>query len=294
MVVYLDLLLVFNFMVDFILLRFTSLLAGSRAIGWRLALGAAVGSLSSLLLFAPPIPPGWMALLRLGTAGGMVLAAFGYGGAGVFLKRTLWLWGLCFLVGGICIGLRLTLRPSGFLYQNGAGYLDFDARLLLLLLGISYGGLTLLAKASERRLPTGYTGELLLETTWGNARLPAFLDTGCSLIEPFSQLPVILCERRAIEALLPPAFATDPPQYDPGIRWVPFAALGQEGLLPAFLPKAAAFFGENGQKASLPDCYLAVLGGKIGRGDAVALLPAGMVFVTTKKEASLCGNSGRK
>ena len=95
-------------------------------------------------------------------------------------------------------------------------------------------------------------------------------DSGNHLVEPFSNRPVIVVERAALDGLLtiPDSVEDLPPN---GVwRVVPFDSLGGEGLLPAFSPDSVVAVTPRGE-IRLRDCYVAVCA-RLGRGEYDGLI----------------------
>ena len=89
-VIYLDVLLLVNFVTTALFLLAAGLLSGVTASGWRVTAGAALGAVASLILLAPTAP--WPLGLAYQTATGavIVLAAYGWPGARCFLRLAAW------------------------------------------------------------------------------------------------------------------------------------------------------------------------------------------------------------
>ena len=79
-VVYLDVLLLVNFVAGWFLLLAAGLLAGLRARLWRLALAAVLAALSALILLAPEQPYAAQVAYRLAVGAAQVETAFGWHG----------------------------------------------------------------------------------------------------------------------------------------------------------------------------------------------------------------------
>ena len=76
------------------------------------------------------------------------------------------------------------------------------------------------------------------------------LDTCNNLIEPFSQLPVIIVRKSSIQKILPDNFLDINDSKD--LRLIPFRTMSNEGILPAFKPDSIIL--ENSKKQA----YVAV------------------------------------
>ena len=105
--IYLDVLLLVNFITTALFLLAAGLLSGVTASGWRVTAGAALGAAASLILLAPTAP--WPLGLAYQTATGavIVLAAYGWPGGRCFARLVGW-----FCAGNLLLAGALLLTPA--------------------------------------------------------------------------------------------------------------------------------------------------------------------------------------
>lgn len=96
--------------------------------------------------------------------------------------------------------------------------------------------------------------KIIVEQNGEEFELFAKKDTGNSLTEPFSGLPVIVAEKNSFKKI------TNKPNEV--FRLVPFNSLGGNGLLPAFKPEKV-YVKKSGK---ILNCYLALYNGKLSTG----------------------------
>lgn len=246
--VYLDVLICLNLFINYFILlacaKFTKIPIRRR----RLALGAAVGAASSFIILLPPLPVVPNFLIKLMIAFFVVLATFGLHDLKAFFKNTaiFLLISLCF--GGAMIALWFLLKPSGMVINNGAVYFNISPLLLALSTLVCYALLRVFTRLLQARLPQKTVSRVKIVNGGRTCELLGKLDTGNSLIEPFSQSPVIVADFQAVQPVVPEeikayyaapgatSFMQKSTAY-PKIRLVPFASVGGEGILPAFKPK---------------------------------------------------------
>ena len=136
-----------------------------------------------------------------------------------------------------------------------------------LLLGALLGALALGAATAlrKRRLVT-WEVQVFLAAGGGEARFRALVDTGNRLREPFSGLPVLICERRVLADVLPSGYDALPAgTAPPGFRQVGYGALGGGGRLNCFRPELCLVDYGGGYLKS-PDLWVAVYPGKMPGG----------------------------
>ena len=221
MKIYLDLVLLLNFAVNWARLRATGLLTGNASAPWRVGLGAGVGAVYAGLCLLPGLSFLAGNLWRVVFLWLMVTAAFGLGWGqlrqgGVFLC-------LSFALGGLvyCLEMR------GFwMLLLAAGALTLGCRIFL-------------------RGAMRHAGQLVPVSIYlGGKRveLTALRDSGNSLKDPFTGQNVLIAQADRAAELLPltkkeledPAGAMERLQaLGHCCRLIPYKALGTEGVLLA-------------------------------------------------------------
>lgn len=135
-VIYLDVLLLVNFLAGYFLLMAAGLLSGCAARQLRLLAGAGLAALSALVLFAPELPYPVQILYKLGTGAAVVWAAFGFRGIRRFLCAVFWYATLNLLLAGLAL-LVITQTGAPFVETNNlAVYLRVSPLVLLVLAGV--------------------------------------------------------------------------------------------------------------------------------------------------------------
>lgn len=271
MTVYADVFVIVNLYVDFFLLWCVRRFLRLQAKGWRLVAGALLGALCALTALLPV--PGWASLLTGGAAAFLTAAgAFWPIRWQQLLRAWLCLWIFSFLLAGVFLFLMRFLAPDNIAVWGNAVYFDLSLPLLFVFTCLAYGvfwaaGRLFPRDASPLRLCT-----LHIENRGAAVELAARADTGNDLREPFSGLPVIVCEAAALGRAAPDAAleflcsGTVPPGPSRKLRLIPFSALGASGLLPAFRADLVRL--GDGPPV---ECYLALYGRPLSSGLFTAL-----------------------
>ena len=240
-----------NFAMD---LLATAIIARSLGrVRWkRVALAAAVGA-------------SWAALAQLGALrflGSLpALAALSLLMAAVAIPpdslRSALVSGAALLGGGVFLG---GVQLAALRLFRGAGAAAFFAGALL-----GAGALLAATALRKKRLVT-WEVQVFLSAGGGEARFRALVDTGNRLREPFSGLPVLICERGVLADVLPAGYDALPPGgAPPGFRQVGYGALGGGGRMNCFRPELCLMDYGNGYLKS-PDLWVAVYPGKMPGG----------------------------
>ncbi len=191
MVIYVDILFFTNFMMDTLLLATTALLAGRRFRPLRLLGSAAIGALAGCLFFFARLPAGLILLIRLLLPLLLLWIAFPFERLSSFGRTALVYFSAHLLFGGGMFAFYAFTDAGSHLHQaNGIYYIDLPLWLLLLLAFGFYGLTRGFFYLMNRRREKSYLHTLQVD----GQTILALLDTGNSLYDPISLLPVVLCQ----------------------------------------------------------------------------------------------------
>lgn len=246
---YLDLLFAINLIINYFILLVTAKLFRKQPGAPRLLFGAAVGALAVILFKLPPYPALTLAVTVCMPILMVLLVFWPVRWLELFV-----IWCSTFLVsfltGGAVFALSMLTHP-GAAFQPPRGI----AALFLVCLFI-YLALSLLRPyLEERKWQDVWQMNLLVSWQGIEKIVPAYLDTGNRLREPFSQRSVIVIHYRCLEGLLPSVVyqrLSDPnlepwmvlPELEGAAQarcftLVPFSGLGAtSGMLLGFKPDA--------------------------------------------------------
>lgn len=258
-VIYVDVLLILNVWVDFLLLSLTARICRYPVVRRRLLLGAVVGALLSLLLFLPPLTVLLSALIRIAGTVALTVLTFGVPRLRVFLRLLVSFSVLSAVFGGLATAFWYFVAPAGFMVINGVVYYDAPASLLIVFTAVAY--IVLLLYERLRRTSAPQDRVYTLAVSEGDKQVVCSLlyDSGCSLKEPFSGAPALIIDRTAIDGLLPHGFEEDAHlAQDKRLRLIPFETVGGEGVLPAFRPARMEVRDKRGNTWDISGSYLAV------------------------------------
>lgn len=244
--VYVDVLIVTNFLINYALLSLLSRLCGRNRIKLRLILSSLIGALFSLTIFLPELG-GWYELgIKIISSVLMVLIANKFISMVEILKEWLLLFIITALFGGLMMNIYTTVIPNFMLYANGVVYFHLSPILLIINISIAYAIICLADMLLHLSVLKEGKYIVTLRLFGKEKRLHALVDTGNSLTEPFSNIPVVVCGLEDINELLPNELSMAmriffinnssehfPPEYQAKIRMIPFHGVGASGILPA-------------------------------------------------------------
>ncbi len=270
MIVYADILLAVNWWIDYLLLLGVRHALGIGVRAWRLVLGGFVGALFSFTLLLPPLPAWLSLLLKLAAAALMVFVTFGWHSRRRYIRALLLLFGLSAGLSGLCSALYHFAAPRDLTVVNGVVYYAVSPWLLLALTVACYVLMWVFEWVMRRRAPARHDFAVRVHSGGRSVSAKCLYDSGNHLTEPFSNRPVLVIERAAVEGLLP--IPEDVDNLPPNGMWrvVPYNTLSGGGLLPAFLPDSIVVLTEHGERV-IDDCYVAVCP-RLGCGEYEGLI----------------------
>ncbi len=242
-VVYVDMLVAVNFILDFFLLLGAKLLSGSVTSRWRCLLGAGLASLFSLVLLLPPLPLALQLLIKVAGSVLPVLAAFRYTGPRQMVKAAVWFLLLNFFLAGAVFFVMYTFSAPGIEQNNLALYFNISPVILIMSVLAVYLALQLISLLLGRPRPEQ---PVQLELWLDGERIAAsaLLDTGFSLRDVLSGCPCLLLSYPEVKGQLSPRLREALERYysggvpevekGPPVRMIPCRTVAGESLLPAF------------------------------------------------------------
>ncbi len=285
-VIYLDTLLLVNFLIGYLLLRGAGLLTGCTPAFGRNLLGALAASASTLVLLAPPLPFGLQLAYQAASALAVVRAAFCWRGARPFFRQAAWYLCLNLLLAGAVVW-RCSQGTGGIWQTNN---LSVYAGISPSLLAGCVAGVYLLTRLLALifgRAPARTLYRLDLRLGQRPVRgLRALYDTGFEVSDPYTGAPALLAALPALKQKLPPGLESDLEEYfsrgelpagGAGIRLIQCATAAGRGLLPAVTASGLELSGP-GRKGTLPRATVIFCPEKLADGNFEAIFGGGLFF----------------
>ncbi len=278
--IYIDILLSVNLIINFLLLSAAAFYLHESVSVRRLLLGAAVGAVGALSILLPVLPFFVNVPLKAAIGAATIFSAFGRRGRRRLLKLFAVFLTATFFFGGITAAMWFLFSPKSLVVKNSIVYLDISPISLILCTVVCYGAFRLFHTISGRYKNDFSVCMLTLKKGGCAVRVPAKIDTGNSLCEPFSQCPVIVIGRETAAAVTPIELA----EYETvttlryrtevsGVRFVPFSSVGGRGILPCFKADEVYINDEPCRKC----VYIALCSEDDIQGDFRALVPCGLL-----------------
>lgn len=266
-VIYADILIVINLIVNYLLLRASAAITGCEFKAWRFLIASAIGGAFSLIIFIENMPAWLNIILKIAFLFLMVLTAFGVKSLKAFLKCCGAFFLSNFAFAGIMLALSISVMPNAAIYQNGIVYFDIDIFTLTVSAVICYFVLSIISRFTKSRVPQKNIYPIRITYGENSVEGKALFDSGNSLCDCFSGKPAIIAEKDFIADLYGENELTDMKSF----RLIPFSTIKSGGALPAFLADKTEIMNE-GTWLEAKDIYIAVTEKKIVSGGYSALL----------------------
>ena len=248
-VIYVDILIVINLAVDYLLLFGTARLAGTQFIRKKGFLGALTGAVYSLVIFLD-ISRLFFALTKFAVSAIMVAVTFGKRKALDFIRLLLLFYICGFLFSGFMMLVNSIVHADSFFVKGGIVYFEFSA------IGIVLSGTAafLITEVCRRIFRRGEPEGIFIAKVFFNGKhtvLKCFLDTGNSLCDPLSGTPVAVTSLKSLGKILPEkmffAIKENSLSTEYKLRMIPCKTVSGSVLILAFRPEKIIFENEKGE-----------------------------------------------
>lgn len=226
--VYIDVLLILNLYVNWLLLRGTARLTHTPLSSGRCILAAGLGSLTSLTVLLPSFNLPVTLLIKLSTAVVPVGAAFGVKPLRGLLRCFAVFLTVSFVFAGLCLALCTLTGTDVLIWSGSCIYLHFSLVSLILCTALAYFLLRVFSYIRMRSSRTDESFEVIIRIGTHMTAFPGLCDTGNSLCDCFTGKPVIIIGRDSLKGV-------DIEKIH-GYRLIPYGTVLGEGLMPVFSP----------------------------------------------------------
>ncbi len=272
MIVYADVLVVLNIIVDYFLLRLTARLLKRNTSAWRMVFGAVLGGVSSLYIFLPQLNPLFEAAVRITFCIIISLTVFGFKSIKSFMRAVFIFVAITFGYGGAMTAVWYLFKPNGMVINNSVVYFNVSPLFLIGFSVIAYFIIMLCRGVSERNNIYSKKCTISVFADGNNTELTAIVDTGNSIEDMFSKSEVIVADKKVFYSLFEdfPTGEALKKRY----RVLPIDTVSGEALLDGYrCDKALVRYGNKNimlerpvlavSKATLDDGYNAIINPRV-------------------------------
>lgn len=203
MVIYIDILVVLNFFINFLVLSAAAALLHEELSRLRLLLSGLFGGLYSLVILLPDMGEAVSVLIKIVGAAVMTLIAFRLNSARRFFRLFGCVCLISFAFAGLMLALYLLFKPENMAVNNGSVYFQISVRLFVVFAVACYLLIKLLLFLIRRYSPQDRLCTVTVEWREKSVSVKALVDTGNSLTDVFTNKPVTTIEKTALKKVLP-------------------------------------------------------------------------------------------
>ena len=280
MVIYADVLVALNILVTYILIVAVRVFCKIPTNKWAVLVASLVGGFTSLIIFCENLGFAFSVIYKILTGALIVAVAFLPKGIRPFVKSFLGFFLVSFLFGGGVYALQITLKPQNIFYYNGVVYFDMSISYFVGCVLSIYGIFLMADYIIGRKNTRGLQCALEIEYNNLSVTVPAFADTGNSLVDGLSARPVIVAELSSVAPILQrdellffknKDFENVPESFYKRFRLVPCSVVTGEGFLPSFIPDRVKIISEK-DSVITDFCTIGVTDKALSQGEYRALL----------------------
>lgn len=273
MIVYADVLIFLNLIVDYFLLLLTSKILNCHPKLYRIIISSIIGGISSLYIFLPKQNILIDFSYKIFVSMFLVLICFNFQGIKQFFRNTFVLLlvtcGYC----GVIFAFWLCFKPNGLIINNSQIYFNISPVMLVIFSVVGYFIFILLSKLLARN--SIFSEKCDIDAFIDNKiiNLKAIVDTGNSLEDPFGKSEIIIVDKSKIDEL---SFNLEDKKYKLRYRILPCSTVSGYDSLEGLRCDKAIIKIENANidlenpilafsKVKLNDGYNAIINPKILR-----------------------------
>lgn len=245
MTIYLDVILLENICMNYIIVFATGLIAKTKISHIRIIISSLLGGIYAILSFAPILQVYTNILFKIIISIIMIYIAFNPKNVRTLLKQLLLFYLVSFAFGGCAFCLLYFIKPQDILVRNG--YLTGTYPIKIALLGgiVGFALVNIAFKLVKGRISKkDMFCDIDIFFKEKSVKIKAMIDTGNLLKDPISSMPVIVVEKSKLENIIPigiinnlntilgggeeNTLTEEEREYMPKFRVIPFSSLGKQ------------------------------------------------------------------
>ena len=234
MIVYADILITLNIIVDYFLLLCTSKILKRPLKPLKMLLGSVIGGISSLYIFLPSLLPLTETLIKLLTCFIITLTSFGFKNFKQFIKSVTVLFCITCAYGGIMIAVWHIFKPYGMVVNNSVVYFDISPVVLVFCTVTAYLMFVILSLIFKRSSQTAGVCEVKIFADEKETQISAILDTGNSIKDSFGNSEIIITDSSVAKNLFGEGNLSQNEDISHRYRLIPCNTVSGDCLLEAF------------------------------------------------------------
>ncbi len=276
LIVYADVLVFLNTLVDYFLLSASAKLTGERLKTLRVVLASLFGGISSLYIVLPDQDIIIEFLYKLSVAFLLSAVCYKFRSIKQYLKNTAVFFLVTCAYAGVMFALWVIFRPYGMVINNSVVYFHISPTVLVLCTVVGYLVFWVLWRIFGKTSPIAERCEVTVFADNNSVKLSAISDSGNSIEDVFEKSDVIIANKREVEMLFGSTDYARNPELQKRYRILPCSTVLGYDTLDGFRCDSATVSYGNRQtvlekpllavsKVGLNDDYNAIVNPKILR-----------------------------
>jgi len=201
--VFVDVLFITNFIIDYILLSITSFFVKKRPKIFKMCAASSFGAIFAAGIFFVQQNIIFLIFSSACVAFLMVFLAFGKTKATTLLKNTAIFYMICTVIAGFSFSfISIRRNNNGIAFNNGIIYADIDAYTMLLIFIVSVVTIhTATGYIRKQKIKSNYLYNVTIEKNGRTISDTALFDSGNFMCDPISQKSVVIAEWQSVSPL---------------------------------------------------------------------------------------------
>ncbi len=263
MTIYIDIIIVENLIMNYIILYATGLISKNRIYYLRIFFASLIGAIYTVSQYVSNLAIYSNTIIKLSLSIIMILIAFNPQDIKKMCKQLLLFYLTTFTFGGVATYLIYVLKPENIIIKNGMFVGTYVLKVIFV--GAIIGTIILIIafKISKNKMTKkDMICKVKIKLNQKEKTLNAIVDTGNMLKEPITGNPVIVVEKNALYDLMPKEILNNTEyilggdferipddiknEYIPKLKIIPFSSLGkQNGMLVGIKPEKVEVINEE-------------------------------------------------
>ncbi len=245
MVIYADILIVVNTIIDYFILLLTAKISKCHYRSSRIVLGSVAGGISSVYIFLPQQPFLIELAVKFIFSIIIIVIAFGYIKIKVYFRNVFTFLMTGFIYAGLIMMIWTTFKPNGIFINNSVVYYDISAVLLIVFSVLTYLIITVIMSLTRREAIRAARCVIEIECDQNRLSLNGIFDTGNSVKDVFSSSDVLFVGDDAINKLFGTSFENVIAANRSRYRIIPCKTVNGDGFLEGIRCDKANIIFEN-------------------------------------------------
>lgn len=196
MIIYIDILITVNLIVNYFLLLLVAKISNNSYKNFRLILSAGAGSLFSLYIFVPLVNTLFDILVKFVSALIMVLIGFGFKNIKRFARLTVELFIVSFVYAGAIMALWMSFKLKAIIINNSVIYYDVSPVFLVGFSAVLYLTIAIMRSLLKRNAIKARRCSVEIEFRGRSKTFTGIFDTGNSLKDLLSDSAIIFIDKK--------------------------------------------------------------------------------------------------